>query len=344
MTEISEGPSCDARERLLDLIQSHRVTATIHVAATLGLAELLRDGPRTVDELTHATRANKDALARLLIALSTVGICRPLDDRRYALTELGSGLDEGAERSFKHWAIFEGRILTKRWEGLLESIMSGKTAAQLQNFDDNFELMAHTPEHVRIFNAAMTDLTRQVTPGVLQAYNFNAFSHLIDVGGGSGELMGALAKQYPGIRGTVFDLPGCSSAANQHFASLGISDRVGFVAGDFFHGVPAIADGIILKSIIHDWDDDRSNIILNNCREALPANGKLLLVERSVPEVLGTSDTDRSCAMSDLNMLRGPGGRERTEREYQRLLTQSGFRIIAIYPVGRFLLIEARIA
>src|SRR5947208_2224364 len=81
------------------------------------------------------------------------------------------------------------------------------------------------------------------------------------VAGGAGELMGALAKQYPGIQGTVFDLPGCSSAANQHFATLGISDRVGFVAGDFFHGMPAIADGIILKSIIHDWDDHRSKII-----------------------------------------------------------------------------------
>jgi hypothetical protein len=341
MGKISGQPACEAPERLLDLIQSHRITAVIHAAATLGLAELLRDGPRTVDELAHTTGANRDALARLLVALSTVGICRSIGDRRYALTELGSGLDEAAERSFRHWAIFEGHMLTRRWDGLLESVMSGKTAAQLQNVDNNFDLMARTPEHVRMFNAAMTDQTRLVTPNLLQVYDFAAISHLMDVGGGSGELIGAVAKQYADIRGTVFDLPGCAGAANQHFARLGIAGRVDFVAGDFFQGVPAIADGIILKSIIHDWDDERSRVILKNCRKALPANGRLLLVERSMPEVAGANDVDRSCAMSDLNMLRGPGGRERTQREYQRLLTESGFRTVAVHPAGRYNLIEA---
>ena len=186
----------EAPEKLLDLIQSHRVTAVIYVAARLGLAEFLRDGPRTVDELAQATRADRDALARLLVALSTVGICSAVSEGRYSLTELGSGLDGAAERSFKNWAIFEGYMLTRRWDGLLDSIISGKTAAELQYVDDNFDLMARTPEHVQMFNAAMTELTRLVTPDVLQAYDFGTISHLMDVGGGSGELIGAVAKQY----------------------------------------------------------------------------------------------------------------------------------------------------
>lgn len=174
--------SIDAPVKLLDLIQSHRVTAVIYVAARLGLAELLRDGAQTVDELAHATRADRDALARLLVALSTVGICSRVGEHHYSLTELGAGLDGTAEQSFKNWAVFEGHMLTKRWDGLLNSIMSGKTAAQLQNVDDNFDLMARTPEHVRMFNDAMADLTRLVTPDVLQAYDFSAVSHLMDVG------------------------------------------------------------------------------------------------------------------------------------------------------------------
>jgi O-methyltransferase/methyltransferase family protein len=331
----------EAPEKLLDLIQSHRVTAVIHVAARLGLAELLRDGPQTSDELAQATGADRDALDRLLVALSTVGICSAVSEGRYSLTELGSGLDGAAERSFKNWAIFEGCMLTKRWDGLLDSIRSGKTAAELQNVDDNFDLMARTPGHVHIFNAAMTDLTRLVTPDVLQAYDFGAISHLMDVGGGAGELMGAVAKEYSNIRGTVFDLPRCADAANRHFVRLGLSDRVAFVAGDFFHSVPAMADAIILKSIIHDWDDERSCIILRNCRQALLPNGKLLLVERSMPEWPAANDGDKSCAMSDLNMLRGPGGRERTETEYRRLLAECGFRTIAAHRAGRYNLLES---
>lgn len=329
--------------KLLDLIQSHRVTAVIYVAAKLGIAELLRDGSRTLDTLANATGADKEALRRLLVALSTVGICSLADEDRYSLTELGAGLDGEAEHSFKHWAIFEGQRLTRSWNGMLESIMAGKTAAQLLNVANSFDLMARDPEIVSMFNAAMTDMTRLVTPDVLRAYDFGAISHLMDVGGGSGELIGAVAKKYPNIRVTVFDLPRCAEAANDHFNRLGIAERAAFFAGDFFQSVPSMADAIVLKSVIHDWNDQLSRIILQNCRQALPKDGALLLVERLMPESPTISNEDRAHAMSDLNMLRGPGGRERTEKEYRRLLIESGLRPTAFHPAGRFNVIESRV-
>jgi ubiquinone/menaquinone biosynthesis C-methylase UbiE len=336
-------PSAKPILKLLDLIQSHRVTAVIYVAAKLGIAELLRDGPQTLDELAKATGADKDALGRLLTALSTLGICSLAGEDRYSLTEIGAGLDGDAEHSFKHWAIFEGEMLSKRWNGMLESIMTGKTAAEIQNVANSFDLMARVPENVSIFNAAMTDMTRLVTPDVLRVYDFGAISHLMDVGGGSGELIGAVAKKYPNIRGTVFDLPRCAEAANHHFSRLGIADRAAFLAGDFFQSIPSGADAIILKSVIHDWNDERSGIILRNCRQALPKDGTLLLVERLMPESPGVSDDDRAQVMSDLNMLRGPGGRERTEKQYRRLLTESGFCPTSLHPAGRFNVIGSRV-
>jgi DNA-binding IclR family transcriptional regulator len=114
-------PSTKPMLKMFDLIQSHRVTVVIYVAAKLGIAELLRDGPRALDELAKATGADKDALGRLLTALSTVGICSLAGEDRYSLTELGAGLDGDAEHSFKHWAIFEGQLLSKAWTGMLES-------------------------------------------------------------------------------------------------------------------------------------------------------------------------------------------------------------------------------
>jgi len=327
---------------LLDLIQSHRVTAVIYVAAKLGIGELLRDGPRSLDDLAKATGAGKQALGRLLIALSTVGICSLAGENRYSLTEMGGGLDGSAEQSVKGWAIFEGEMLSKSWNGLLETVMTGKTAAQLLGLSSSFDLMARSPENVGIFNAAMADLTRLVTPNILRAYDFSGITHLMDVGGGSGELIGAVAKEYPQIRATVFDLPRCEETANLHLRRMGVSDRASFLTGNFFEAIPSIADAIILKSVIHDWDDARSSSILHNCHQALPVEGKLILVERIMPELPCVGDENRSHAMSDLNMLRGPGGLERTEKEYHRLLTEHGFRPLSISPAGRFSVIEAR--
>ena len=334
-------PSAPAIQ-LLDLIQSHRITTVIYVAAKLGIAELLREGPRSLDELARATNAHHDALRRLLTALSTIGICAPAGQGGFALTGLGAALDGSAEHSFKAWAIFEGEMLSKSWNGMLESVMTGKTAAQLLGFDSSFELMSRSPDNVGIFNAAMADLTRLVTPAVLQAYDFGGISHLMDVGGGSGELIGAITSEYPLLLGTVFDLPRCADAANKHLKRLGVADRTRFVAGDFFETVPSIADAIILKSVIHDWNDERSVIILRNCHKALPQKGTLLLLERLMPEQPTKDDVDKANALSDLNMLRGPGGCERTEQQYCLLLEQSGFRQTSIRSAGRFNVIEAR--
>ena len=114
--------------RLFDLIQSHRVTAVIYVAARLGLAELLSYGPQTPGKLAKATGADERALGRLLTALSTIGICSRTGEDSYALTEVGACLDGAAEQSLKGWAIFEAEMLSKSWSGMLESVMTGKTA------------------------------------------------------------------------------------------------------------------------------------------------------------------------------------------------------------------------
>ncbi len=337
-------PASAAALKLLDLIQSHRITAVIYVAARLGLAELLCDGPKSLDELAEATGAERSALGRLLTALSTVGICARSGSDRYAVTEIGAALNGAAEHSFKGWAIFEGELLSKSWNGMLDSIMTGKTNAQLQGVANSFDLMARNPANVGIFNVAMAELTRLVTPEILGAYDFGRIASLMDVGGGSGELIGAVASQYPDIRGIVFDLPRCAETANHHLQRAGVSHRASFVAGDFFEAVPTLAGAIILKSIIHDWSDERSAVILRNCCRALPGDGTLLLVERMMPDSPGTSDQDRAHAMSDLNMLRGPGGLERTEQQYRRLLQESGFELSAVYPAGRFSVIEAHVA
>jgi len=326
---------------LFDLIQSHRMTAVIYVAAKLGVAECLRDGPRSPAGLAEAIGAHETSIHRLLVALTTIGVCNIDDQGRFSLTDIGAQLDSRAERSLKGWVIFEGELLSKSWTGLIESVQSGQTAAQLLGLSNSFDLMGRSPEKVAIFNAAMTSLTRIVTPDVIQAYNFSEAGSLMDVGGGSGELISAVLQTFPTIKGIVFDLPRCAESANTLFREAGVSDRAEFISGDFFNVVPKGADTILLKSVIHDWDDERSAIVLRNCREATHERGKLLLVERLMPAAPRNDAQHRSHAMSDLNMLRGPGGQERTASEYQGLLNKTGFRLNAIFPAGLFSVIEA---
>jgi hypothetical protein len=328
--------------RLFDLIQSHRITQVIHVAAKLGIAEALRQAPRSVEELAASLDVHPEVLQRLMAALATIEICELKSDGRYAISEVGSSLDETSASSLKSWAIFESEIIAANWQSLLDTVRTGLTPAQRAGASNNFELMARSPERVAIFNAAMTDLTRLVTPELLRAYDFSRTSNLLDVGGGAGEFIAEAAKRHPHLRATVFDLPRCEAAALRRLREAGVDDRATFVGGDFFRAIPAIADTILMKSIIHDWDDERSTHILRNCRTALPETGRLLLIERIVAERPSNSDTDRSNAMSDLNMMCGPGGRERTRDDYDRLLATSGFRLETVHAAGRFSVIEAQ--
>src|SRR5262249_12795190 len=142
---------------------------------------------------------------------------------------------------------------------------------------------------------------------------------VMDMGGGAGELIGGVVLHNPALNGIAFDLARCEEGAREHFDRLGIADRCRFVAGNFFEAVPGGADTILMKSVLHNWNDDKSGIILSNCRDALPPGGKLILIERIMPERPTANAQDRAHALSDLNMLRGPGGRERTETDYRSL-------------------------
>lgn len=326
---------------LFDLIASHRITACITTAAGLGIADVLIDGPKTNAEIAERVGAHAPSLKRLLVGLVTIGICRNAGGERFALTEIGVPLATGSNPSVRGYAIFEGEMQWRWWGGLIESIRTGKTAPELAGVPDAFELMARKPEDVEIFNQAMVSLTRAITPGVLAAYDFSGISKLMDVGGGFGELLAGILKAHRRMHGVVFDLPRCADGAIKQLAGAGVADRAEFIAGSFFEKIPTGADAMVLKSIIHDWNEELGRKILANCRAALPADGKLLLVERLMPDEPADNAADRAQALSDLNMLRGLGGSERTAEGYRVLLAATGFRLARVLPAGRWHVLEA---
>ena len=334
----------DPSVALYDLITSQRITAVICVTARLGIADILAEGPKTSDELAERTGAHLRSLRRLLRSLIAIGICRQAGSERFELTAIGAHLAGNANPSLKAWALFEGELLWRSWGGLLESIRTGKSATELEGFDDRFERLAQNPEIARTFDEAMVALTGTVLTSVVGAYDFSSIRRLMDVGGGYGQLMIAILKAYPSVRGAVFDLPHCAEGARRHIAAAGLGDRCEFIPGSFFDPVPTGADALILKSVINSFDDERNLKILGNCRSALPAAGKLLLVERIMPDTPGQNPEHLAVILSDLNMLRAAGSYERTESEYRELLRKNGFRVLHVLPAGRVSVIETAVA
>jgi hypothetical protein len=167
-----------------------------------------------------------------------------------------------------------------------------------------------------------------VHEAVTEAYDFSTFKTIVDVGGSYGTLLAAVLRGNQGVSGILFDQPHVAAAARPHLASAGLADRCRAVGGDFFTGVPAGGDAYVLSQILHDWDDERSTVILRQCRRAMPPHGKLLVVELVLPP----GEEPSFGKWLDLHMLVLLGARERTAEEYRTLLDAAGFELARVVP------------
>ena len=207
------------------------------------------------------------------------------------MTDLGRQLDGAADPSFKDWVLFEGEMLAQSWSGLVDSVRTGKSAAELRgDGDDRYAVTRQCdgmdPPVQRCDGQPDADHRSKDRA----AHDFAAARVVMDLGGGTGELIGGVLQRNPHLKGIAFDLARCEAEARAHFDRLGIAGRCRFIAGSFFEGVPGGADTILMKSILHNWKDDRCEIILRNCRDALPSGGTLIVIERIMPE-LATTET-----------------------------------------------------
>jgi len=325
------------------LANGYQVTQAIHVAATLGIADLLADGPGDAEQLAAATACHAPSLVRVLRALASVGVLHEDDDGRFALTEIGACLRSDAPDPVGGWAAFVGRPYHfAAWSNLLHTVRTGENAFAAVHGTDVWGYRAAHPEEGAIFDRAMTDITRRANRHVLEAYDFSRLQSVVDVGGGHGALVAALLTAHPRMRGVVFDLPHVVADAPALLDAAGVMDRCEVVGGSFFgDAVPAGADAYLLKAVLHDWDDAEALAILRACHAAARPDSVLLVVDRD----LGAPNENPDAKLSDLNMMVGTGGRERTRDQFAALLAAGGFALERAIPTGIALsLFEARVA
>ena len=316
----------DARTHLLELINANWTTQAISVATQLHLAELLRDGPRPLRELADRTACHPPSLLRLLRALASLDVVAEREEGCFALTDLGALLQPDVPGSLAAWAQFCGTSSWRGWSQLFECVRSGESVRKRTIGADGFDHLQEDGDGALLFNRAMVSLTASVAAAVVQSIDFAGAESVVDVGGGFGEMLAAVLGAHPRMRGVLFDLSHATEGARARFAEAGVADRCEVVAGSFFDSVPSGADIYLLKSILHDWDDDRCAVILGNCRRAMGPRARLLVIERILSLRIAVSPHDQAIARSDLNMLIGTGGCERTHEQFQAMLQAAGLR------------------
>jgi hypothetical protein len=324
----------DARENtatLLRLVNGYYVSQAIHVAASLGIADLLADGTRTSDDLAHEADADPETLYRLLRALASVGVLHEGDGRLFSLTPVGELLRSDVPGSLHGWAAYAGRpYFWAAWAELLHSVRTGENAFQHVHGQNIWSYRADRPDESALFDAAMKALTGASNAALIDAFDFSRFGTLVDVGGGNGALLASVLASNPALQGVLFDQAHVVAGADQVLEAAGVADRCRIESGSFFESVPEGGDAYLLKSIVHDWEDEESSAILRVVRAAMPEGATLLVVERD----LGAPNEDAPTKFSDLNMLVGPGGRERTQDEYASLFESTGFRLVGATPTA----------
>jgi orsellinic acid C2-O-methyltransferase len=344
-TEALSPPDAETSRRLLELIGASWMTQAITAAAELRIADRLAAHPLTADELAPAVGCHPASLRRLLRALASLDVTREQDDGSFALTDMGALLRSDRQPSLRSWAMWWGHYLWPIWGDLQQSVKSGRSRRELATGRSGYAHLEADPEAAAVFNAAMVELTALSAAELNRAVDFSTARHVIDVGGGYGELLAAILRAHPALRGTLFELPHALAGARARMQQAGVADRCEFVGGDFFESVPGGGDLYLLKSVLHNWDDDKCGVILRRCRQSMRRDARLLLVERVLPQRMRPCAADRAAARTDLNMLIGVGGRERNRAEFALLLGAAGFTATRFVPTPLELsVIEATIA
>ena len=318
-----------ARVRMARLADGFLTTQLLYVAARLGVADVLAEGPRTGPEIAAAVGADPDLLTRALRGLVLEEVLAEEEGGRFALTELGHCLRADAAGSMRGPILARGEVYYQAAAGTLAAVRHGGTAFEQVHGGRFFDHLRRHPEQEAAFQASMAGRSEQEASDVVDAYDFGGIGRLIDVGGGHGILLGAILRSAPDLRAVLVDQPAVVAQAGRRLAAEGVAGRCQLVGGDFFADVPAGADAYLLSRVLHDWTDDDARRVLATCRAAMGPGSRLLVVEAILPE--RAADQPAVIRM-DLYMLVLLGARERTQAQFRRLLADAGFEVRRVVP------------
>jgi hypothetical protein len=316
------------------------VAQAIHAAAVLGVADALDEQPRPTATLAAQLDVDASALRRLLRGLAALELVAAHDGDAWTITALGRPLRADAPGSLRSYAMLHGRQLWPAWARLADCGRSGRATGARGAGVAPFDALAGDAGAASVFGEAMHGRTSGVVDEIVAAMALDGVATLVYVGGGHGELLAAALGAHPGLRGVLVERAHVVDAARDRLRRAGVDARCELVAVDGFATPPA-ADAVVMKSVLHDWNDEQATALLAACRAGLTGGARLFVVERLLPETVGSGALDRELAASDLTMLVATSGRERTAAEIAALLRAGGFAPVRTMPAGEYTVVEA---
>ena len=314
---------------------AYQASQALLAATSLGIFDVVASGKSNSTEIATALNADVGKTHRLLRALAAFSVMRDEGGGRFQLTEVGQSLCKDAPNSVRNIVLmFGGDQFALSFSKLTQCILTGKNGYELLTGDEiAFAAYEGNPEAAAIFDEAMTAISALTGPALAKAYNFSKSKHLVDIGGGQGQVICSVLKNYPQLRGTLFDLPRVMEGARALIAREGVADRCDAIGGDMFSAVPAGGDVYLFSHVLHNWDDERSIKVLEACRKALSSDATILILDRVMPEIVQPTPAAQANHLIDLTMLvRTAGGLERTAQQFEKLLKAAGLRLAAIVP------------
>lgn len=335
MAGSSAGIGNVAQNRTLtEMAMGYSRSRALCAAARLGVADSLGDGQRSVDELAAACDAQPAALYRLLRALASFGVVAEATPQHFILTPFGNPLRKDAPNSEWSAVVFWGDLLADPWSYLTDCIRTGESAFRIAERQGAVLRWSKDPNANAVFRAVMGTAPAEDYMPIAGAWDFSNYRTVADLGGGGGALIAAVLEAFPNVRGMLVDRPDAVENAKARFESGDLAGRCRFLAADLSVSVPDGADVYMLKHVLHGCTDEAAVTILGNGRKVLPKNGRVLVIEFVLPEVVDRADPElESRLMSDLNMLAVTGGKERSAAEWKTLLGSAGFECRRIVPV-----------
>ncbi|HEY7848769.1 MAG TPA: methyltransferase [Ktedonobacterales bacterium] len=320
--------------QIVDYVCGAMKTQALHACANLGIPDLLKDGPQSTVQLAAATGADPTNLYRLLRVLVAMEI---LDERApgvFQATALSHFLQ--SEQSLYHLAMMAGVgwvwKVQEGTQGTGYSLRSGQSAFGHLFGMDVWSYLNERPQDAAHFHRAMSSTAAEVADEpIAQALSEHyelAEGTFVDVGGGIGNLLIAVLRRNPGLRGVLLERPAVIELARERIAQAGLAARCELVAGDFFEAVPSGGDYYFMRQIIKDWADEQDVRILRNCLRAMNSRGRILVAE----QILAPGRADLLAKLTDFLLMVTLPGRERDEYEFEQLFSRVGLRVQHILP------------
>ena len=322
-----------ATEAMLGHISAYWISQLVFVAATLGIADELARRPLSAEALAERLGVHGPSLHRVLRALASVGVFAERPDGRFRLTPLAATLRSDVPGSLRSFALMMVDDYNwQAWGALLHGVRTGEIPFDHVHGRPIFEYLRARPEKDRVFSESMASISGVENAAIARGYAFGRLRTLVDVGGAHGHLLATILRRHRRLRGVLYDQPQVVAAArNAGFVTAkDVAERCTTEGGSFFDSVPAGADAYLMKYIIHDWNDEQCVRILDLCRRAMAPGGRVLVVEHIVPPGNGPD----FAKLLDINMLVGPGGSERTRKEFTALFARAGLRLRAVHATA----------